>query len=136
MAIVMAAASTTRPASWPPIRRGFSGSVFAADVALILREPLWRPADAPAVPADGLSDGCGETVGNSWPGLVTPGAGAGTGGIAGTGGNVGVVAGGVVAGVVAGGVVGAGVWLETILNEPAALNETAPFAVAFAVSVT
>jgi hypothetical protein len=60
----MAAASTTRPASCPPISRGSSGRVSPADVALILRARLAEGAAA------ALVLGCGDTVGNSPPGLV------------------------------------------------------------------
>jgi hypothetical protein len=119
MAIVMAAASTTRPASCPPIRRVFSGRVSDTLVALIALCPL------AAAPADSLADGCGDTVGNSPAGLVPLPAGSGSG-IGGSGGADAALGAGVV------GVGDAGA--DTILNESAALNETAPGAFACAVS--
>jgi hypothetical protein len=127
MAIVMAIARTARPASCPPIRRGFSGSGSDADVALIARERRWPGA---ARVTGRLVDGCGDTVGNRPVGLVTAAAGSGAGGSGGSGG----------AGAGAGGV-GVGVGegdgdTETILNAAAALPEVAPLAFAFAVSLT
>src|SRR6266496_561881 len=125
MAIVMAIARTARPASCPPIRRGFSGSGSEADVALIARERRWPGA---ARMTGRLVDGCGDTVGNRPAGLVRAAAESGAGGSGGSGG----------AGAGAGEVgVGEGEGeTETILSEAAALPEVAPFAFAFAVSLT
>lgn len=128
IAIAMAAARTTRPASCPPIRRMLRGSVSEAEVALIPREFLWRAAE---VPAARLAAGCGETVGNRPEGLagVLSGLGSAGAGIVGSGG-IGLVLGG---GLV---VEGAGFGAATILTEPDALKDATPFALACAMSVT
>ncbi len=67
MAMTMAPASTASPASWPPIRRGSSGSVADAGTAF---------TRCGRVPADGLTGvGVpvpGVTVGKRFAGLVAP----------------------------------------------------------------
>jgi len=127
--MVIAAASTTRPASWPPIRRMFRGSVAETEVALIRREFLWPAAE---LGAPGLAVACGETVGNrpeaSFPVLLS-GLGSAGAGTVGSGGSGLVLGGGVV-------VAGAGFRRGMILTEPDALKETAFFAFASATSVT
>lgn len=129
IAIVIAAARTTRPASWPPIRRMFRGSVAETEVALIRCEFLWTAA---GLVAAGLAVACGETVGNrlevSFPVLVSGLGSAGAGNV-GSGGSGLVLGGGVV-------VAGAGFRRGMILTEPDALKEAASFAFAFAMSVT
>ena len=133
IAIVMAAARTTRPASCPPIRRGFNGSVFEAEIALIRRECLLLLV-APL--AAGLAVGCGDTVGNRPDGLV-PVPGLGTAGTAGTAGIVGSGGSGGSGLVLGGGVVveGAGFGAATIWTEPTVLKDEAALAVAFAMRV-
>ena len=129
--MAIAAARTTRPASWPPIRRMFRGSVAETEVALIRREFLWPAAELGAA---GLAVACGETVGNrpeaSFPLLFSGAGSAGAGiGIVGSGGSGLVLGGGVV-------VAGAGFRRGMISTEPDALKESAFFAFAFAMSVT
>ena len=127
--MAIAAARTTRPASWPPIRRMFRGSVAETEVALIRRVFLW-PAAVPR--AAGPAVACGETVGNRpeafFPVLLS-GSGSAGAGIVGSGGSGLVLGGGVVA-------AGSGLRRGTILTEADALKEAAFLAFACATSVT
>lgn len=125
IAIAIAAARTTRPASCPPIRRMFRGSVAETEVALMRCEFLRSPAVLrPAEP----TVACGETVGNSPEGSpVLSGLGSAGAGMVGSGGSGLVLGGGVVA--------GAGC-RRMIMTELDALKEMASFAFAFAMSVT
>jgi len=126
--MAIAAASTTSPASCPPIRRMFRGSVAETEVALIRRVSLW-PAELRAA---GPADGCGETVGNrpegSFPALLSGSGSAGAGNVD-SGGSELVLGGGVVA-------AGAGFRRGMIRTEADAVKEVAFFAFAFAMSVT
>jgi len=84
MAIAMAQASTTKPASCPPISRGLSGSV--AETATARTRSALRPVDA-AAPELGLALGLGETVGKSPEGSLGEVPRSGSGG-SDTGGSV------------------------------------------------
>src|SRR5215475_3811971 len=121
----MAAARRTRPASWPPMRRVFSGSVLPAEVARTL--VLWCAAawpDAAALAGDGV------TVGNRPAGSDEPAIGAGSGGSGGSAGG-----GGRPLPSPGGGSDGVGVGAATTATSPAAVNGLASLALAVAVSV-
>ena len=106
----------------------FRGRVAETEIALIRRVLLW-PAELRAA---GPADGRGETVGNRpeafFPVLLSGSGSAGAGNV-GSGGSGLVLGGGVVA-------AGSGFRRGMIVTEPDAVNETAFFAFAFAMSVT
>lgn len=96
IAMAIAPASTASPASWPPMRRGSSGSV--AEVASALMRCGRRPFTA--VPAEfGLALAAGDTVGNRLVGFCgevpVPGKIATLPGTAGRAGVTGTTGGGV-----------------------------------------
>jgi len=130
IAIAMAAARTTRPASCPPIKRVFRGSVSETAIALIPREFLRPPAKTPAA---GLAVCCGETVGNRPDGLLSMLGGLGTPGIPASGSTELMLGTGLV---VEWEGEGDGVAAETTVTEPDALKDIASFALASAASVT
>ena len=124
MAIAIAAARRTRPASCPPMRREFSGRVADAAVASECFGSFVARLGAALEPDEG------ETVGNSPEGSVGEvNAPLGSGGneVPGTAGSGGMVAPGVVA---------PGELDATTPIVALALNDVAPVAFAVAVSVT
>lgn len=124
IAIAMAASSTARPASWPPISRGSSGTIAASVVTL--DRDRWADGNTtpPLLLLPLLVPVPGEIVGNSPP--APPPPEPATGGSV-TGGNVTVVVGGVG--------VGCGVWPGVTTSiEPEALYECAFLPEAVAVS--